>query len=112
VIYQQKAAAGKIGRVYSVTLRIKTRNFYMKNQFEAFSTPHDPVKPELLDSAFTGMIPQETLSLRRLFFSFLLLGSTAFGGPAILRHMKEFTVKDRRSWGLFMTRNHYHQYRH
>lgn len=42
------------------------------------------------------MIPPETLSLWRLFFSFLLLGSTAFGGPAILRQMKEFTVKDRR----------------
>jgi chromate transporter len=53
-------------------------------------------KPAVTDNAPAGMIPQETLSLRRLFFSFLLLGSTAFGGPAILRHMKEFTVKDRR----------------
>jgi hypothetical protein len=40
--------------------------------------------------------PPETVPLRRLFFSFLLLGGTAFGGPAILRHMKELSVKDRR----------------
>lgn len=44
----------------------------------------------------TNNPPKSSLSLRGLFFSFLLLGSTAFGGPAILRQMKEFAVKDRR----------------
>lgn len=32
-------------------------------------------------------------SIARLFFSFLRLGLTAFGGPAMIAHIKEFSVK-------------------
>ena len=53
------------------------------------------MSPEVRDGAPAGLSPLETLTLRRLFFSFLLLGGTAFGGPAILRQMREFTVKKR-----------------
>lgn len=52
-------------------------------------------KPEVKEDSPAVTKPQETITLLRLFFSFLLLGGTAFGGPAILRQMKEFTVKDK-----------------
>lgn len=69
----------------------------MTSRSSKFSPPPPgEKKPVATASAPAGMIPPETLSLWRLFFSFLLLGGTAFGGPAILRQMKEFTVKDRR----------------
>ena len=54
-------------------------------------------QPEDLGNAPEGIHPQEPLTLLRLFFSFFLLGGTAFGGPAILRQMKEFTVK-KKQW--------------
>ena len=52
-------------------------------------------QPEVLGNAPEGIHPQESLTLLRLFFSFFLLGGTAFGGPAILRQMKEYTVKNK-----------------
>lgn len=36
-------------------------------------------------------------SLRRLFFSFLRLGTTAFGGPAMIAHLRELAV-ERERW--------------
>jgi chromate transporter len=65
-------------------------------EFSPLSSLPDREKgPEVRDGDPAGTVPQKRLSLRQLFFSFLLLGGTAFGGPAILRQMKEFTVKDR-----------------
>jgi chromate transporter len=41
--------------------------------------------------------PAETVPLLHLFFSFLVIGSTAFGGPAMVAHIKEMSVK-RNKW--------------